>query len=83
MNEYRLIEFNSEKKESKVVTNNTKLQQILVDFYKDKLDRMFDENGNSRGFISIFINSKQISSIKNITLNNYDEICVVTSISGG
>lgn len=83
MNEYRLIEFNSEKKESKVVTNNTKLQQILVDFYKDKLDRMFDENGNSRGFISIFINSKQISSIKDITLNNHDEISVVTSISGG
>ncbi|HAT9624947.1 TPA: MoaD/ThiS family protein, partial [Legionella pneumophila subsp. pneumophila] len=42
-----------------------------------------DDSGCSKGYISVFVNSEQISSIKDITLKPNDEVCIVTSISGG
>ncbi|HHT9896710.1 TPA: MoaD/ThiS family protein, partial [Legionella pneumophila] len=81
--EYQLIEFNSDRKKIQLVSNKSNLQQVLTEFYKENFEKMFDEWGCSKGYISVFINSDQISSIKDITLNPNDEICIVTSISGG
>ncbi len=83
MYEYRLIEFNAERKEIHLVSNESNLQQILSEFYKEKYGQLFDEKGYPKGFISVFINSKQVSTTKDIMLCSNDEICLVTSISGG
>nr|WP_233586472.1 hypothetical protein [Legionella sp. km772] len=47
------------------------------------MSNMFDNNGWSKGYFSVFVNSEQISSIKDIVLNHNDEVCIVTSITGG
>lgn len=83
MNKYKLIEFTSEKKITHIYSPKNKLSEVLSDFYKNKINSMFDIDGTSKGFISIFINSKQLFSIQGINLNNDDEIQIVTSISGG
>lgn len=83
MYEYQLIEFNSDRKEIQLVSNKSNLKQVLTEFYKENFEMMFDEGGCSKGYISVFVNSEQISSIKDITLNPNDEVCIVTSISGG
>ncbi|CEG59354.1 conserved protein of unknown function (plasmid) [Legionella fallonii LLAP-10] len=83
MYEYQLIEFSSERKEIQLVSNKSNLQQILAEFYKEKYEQLFDEEGCSKGYISVFINSKQMTSTKDITLRSNDEICIVASISGG
>lgn len=56
---------------------------MLTEFYKEKFEKMFDEDGCLKGYISVFVNSKQLSSIRDITLSPNDEVCIVTSISGG
>lgn len=83
MNEYRLIEYTSEKKTHIIKTNSLSLHEVLFSFYKDKFDMLFDEQGHSRGYFSLFINNQQVSSILDITLDNKDEISVISSISGG
>ncbi|HAT5053024.1 TPA: MoaD/ThiS family protein, partial [Legionella pneumophila] len=79
----QLIEFNSDRKKIQLVSNKSNLQQVLTEFYKENFEKMFDEGGCLKGYISVFVNSEQISSIKDIILNPNDEICIVTSISGG
>lgn len=83
MHEYQLIEFNSDRKQIQLVSDKSNLQQVLAEFYKENFEKMFDANGCSKGYISVFVNSQQISSIKDINLNPNDEVCIVTSISGG
>lgn len=83
MYEYQLIEFNSERKEIPLISNQSNLQEVLTEFYKEKFEKMFEEDGCLKGYISVFVNSKQLSSIKDITLSPHDEVCIVTSISGG
>ena len=83
MHEYQLIEFNSDRKKIQLVSNKSNLQQVLAEFYKENLEKMFDENGCSKGYISVFVNSEQISSIKEIILSPNDEVCIVSSIPGG
>ncbi|PWY54743.1 molybdopterin converting factor 2 (subunit 1) [Legionella qingyii] len=83
MHEYQLIEFNSDRKQIQLVSSKSNLQQVLAEFYKENFEKMFDDSGCSKGYISVFVNSEQISSIKDIILNPNDEVCIVTSISGG
>lgn len=83
MHKYQLIEFNSDRKQIQLVSNKLNLQQVLAEFYKENFEKMFDVSGCSKGYISVFVNSEQISSIKDITLKPNDEVCIVTSISGG
>lgn len=83
MNEYQLVEFSSKKETKKIVSDKSKLYEVLFDLYQNKLEVMFDKNGKSKGFVSIFVNSHQLFSIRDITLKNNDEIQIVTSISGG
>ena len=83
MNEYTLIEFTSTKKIQKICSAKSKLDEVLADLYENKMDVLFDENGKSKGFVSIFVNSHQLFMIKDITLKNHDEIHILTSISGG
>lgn len=83
MHEYQLIEFNSDRKQIQLVSSKSNLQQVLAEFYKENFEKMFDGSGCSKGYISVFVNSEQISSIKDIILNPNDEVCIVTSISGG
>ena len=83
MYNYQLIEFSSYKKIHTVTTDTTILEDVLSEAYGNRIESMFNDNGESKGYVSLFINSKQISSIKNITLDPHDEICIVTSISGG
>jgi sulfur-carrier protein len=83
MHEYQLIEFSYDRKQFKVISDKSNLQQVLAEFYKENFEKMFEENGCSKGYISVFVNSEQISSIKEISLSPNDEVCIVTSISGG
>lgn len=83
MYHYHLIEFTSCKKIQTIRSNKTILEDVLSEVYGDKIESMYKDTGELKGFVSVFINSKQIFSIKEITLNDQDEICVVTSISGG
>lgn len=80
---YQLVEFTSSKRREQIKTNKNILFDVLSDFYGNKVERMFHDNGNSRGFISVFVNKNQILSIKDVVLNPCDEICIVSSISGG
>ncbi|STX81247.1 putative molybdopterin converting factor 2 (subunit 1) [Legionella busanensis] len=83
MYEYRLIEFNSDKKEIQLFSNESSLQLVLAEFYKDKFNRIFNKDGSLNGYLTIFVNSNQITSVKDVKLNQNDEICVVSSIAGG
>lgn len=83
MKEYRLIEFTSQKNIRQVISTKTNLYDFLLDIYQDRLRVLFDEQGQSKGFISIFLNSQQLFSIMNVNLNNHDEIQIISSISGG
>lgn len=83
MNEYKLIEFTAQKKITIIQSKSTKLDEILANFYQHKINALFDETGNTKGFIAIFVNARQLSSINNITIKHGDEIKIVTSIAGG
>ncbi len=83
MYEYQFIEFTSKKKIEKIFSDKSNLYEVLADLYQNKMEAMFDKNGKSKGFISIFVNCNQLFSTQDITLKNHDEIQIVTSISGG
>lgn len=83
MNEYTLTEFTSKKKIINVSSSESVLYDVLLEIYQNNLEVMFDAKGNSKGFISIFVNAQQLFSILNVTLKNHDEIHIITSISGG
>lgn len=83
MYEYQLVEFASSKRIEQIRTNKSNLSDVLSEFYGDKMVNLFHDNGESKGFISVFVNTNQISSIKDVVLNSHDEICIVSSISGG
>lgn len=80
---YQLIEFTSSKRIEQIKTDKINLTDVLSEIYGNKLTVMFPDNGALKGCLSVFINNSQISSIKDIALNPNDEICIVTSISGG
>ncbi|RUR14107.1 MoaD/ThiS family protein [Legionella sp. km772] len=83
MYSYQFTEFTSSKKSEQIKTNKTNLYEVLAHIYGSKMSNMFDNNGWSKGYFSVFVNSEQISSIKDIVLNHNDEVCIVTSITGG
>ena len=84
MNEYQLIEFTAQKKITTIHSLETNLYNVLADFYKDNINALFDDNtSQAKGFISIFLNSRQLGSIEGVSLNHRDEIQIVTSIAGG
>lgn len=83
MNKYHLIEFSSQKNIRQVISAKSNLYDFLLDIYQDRLSTLFDEHGQSKGFISIFLNAQQLFSILNVHLNNNDEIQIISSISGG
>lgn len=83
MYKYQLVEFTSSKRIEEIRTNKVNLTDVLYEVYSNKIETMFNNNGESKGYISIFVNENQITSIKEVVLNPNDEICIVTSISGG
>lgn len=80
---YQLVEFTSSKRMEEIRTTKFKLAEVLFEIYSNKIETMFDDNGVSKGYISVFVNANLIWSIKDVVLNPKDEICIVTSISGG
>lgn len=83
MYSYLFTEFTSSQKINQIRSNKTNLLDVLTEIYGNKIEKMFNLDGESKGYISVFVNSKQITSVKETTLNPNDEICIVTSISGG
>lgn len=80
---YELIEFGSEKTTFHISSSSCVLEEVLTEFYKDKLDKIVDERGHPRGFVSIFVNANQITSIKTSRLQQHDAIVILSSIAGG
>lgn len=39
MHEYQLIEFNSDRKQTQLVSSKSNLQQVLAEFYKENFER--------------------------------------------
>lgn len=79
------------------LTNNQ--QEVFVDNAKDILslveelekkypgfkERLFDENGNLRRFINIFVNDEDIRFLENekTPLKDGDEVSIIPAIAGG
>lgn len=80
---YHLVEFTSTKKTSLISTNKIRLFDVLSEIYEHKRSFIFSDNETLQGHLSLFINDRQISAIKDVILNPDDEICIVTSIAGG
>lgn len=57
----------------------------LIDQYGDLQNHLYDENGNLRSFVNIYLNDKDIRYAKNLDtqVKDGDIIQIVPSIAGG
>jgi molybdopterin synthase sulfur carrier subunit len=57
--------------------------QLLCLSYPDMKDRLFDENGEVRRFINIFVNDEDIRFLFTNVIHEDDVISIVPAIAGG
>ena len=59
--------------------------QALTDEYPEAARGLFDENGDLRGFVNIYVNDRDIRTLKGIgtPLHDGDEIFLIPAIAGG
>jgi molybdopterin synthase sulfur carrier subunit len=59
--------------------------QLLCLSYPDIQERLFDENGEIRRFINIFVNDEDVRFLEgnNTPIKESDEISIVPAIAGG
>jgi len=57
----------------------------LVKNYPDLKERIYDENGNLRKFINIYVNDEDIRFLdrENTSVNDEDIISIIPAIAGG
>lgn len=57
----------------------------LTDIYPDLKNRLFDENGNLRKFLAVFVNNTNARDIgfENAKINDNDVVFILPAIAGG
>jgi molybdopterin synthase sulfur carrier subunit len=55
----------------------------LCSSYPDIKDRIYDENGEVRRFINIFVNDEDMRFLNNNSIKEQDVISIVPAIAGG
>jgi len=57
----------------------------LVSEYPDVKDRLYDENGNLRRFVNVYVNGEDIRALDGeaTQLKDGDEVAIVPAIAGG
>ena len=61
------------------------LRRLISKYGKDFRERIYDETGNPRRFINIYVNGKDIRFLNRLetTLNHGDNISIMPAVSGG
>ena len=72
----------SEEIESLGKTLDGCLEQLCLS-YPDIKDRIYDENGEVRRFINIFVNDEDMRFLNNNLIKDDDVISIVPAIAGG
>jgi molybdopterin synthase sulfur carrier subunit len=57
--------------------------QLLCLSYPEIKDRIYDENGEVRRFINIFVNDEDMRFLNNNSIKEEDVISIVPAIAGG
>lgn len=57
--------------------------QLLCLSYPDMKERLYDENGEIRRFINVFVNDEDIRFLNNNSIKEEDIISIVPAIAGG
>ena len=61
----------------------TECLELLCLSYPDIKDRLYDENGEVRRFINIFVNDEDMRFLNNDLIKEEDVISIVPAIAGG
>lgn len=83
MSTIKVIESGIRNQEHKLAICNDDLSSVLQKLYQNGFNEIFDQNGESRGFVRVFLNSIMIENIKDIVLSDGDEVRIVSAFSGG
>lgn len=81
-----LTKTTSEKKtEVEASTLREMLNRLTVKYGKHFNERIYDETGNPRRFINIYVNGRDIRFLNflDTTLNHGDDVSIIPAVSGG
>ncbi|MBI3815270.1 MAG: MoaD/ThiS family protein [Nitrospinae bacterium] len=76
------------KNQSEVTANGKNIKELFSDLekqYPGIRDRLYDENGNLRRFINVYINEEDIRFLKNeeSEIKDGDNVSIIPAIAGG
>lgn len=76
------------KNQSEITADGTNIRELFSDLekqYPGIKDRLYDENGNLRRFINIYINEEDIRFLKNedSEIKAGDNVSIIPAIAGG
>jgi molybdopterin synthase sulfur carrier subunit len=74
--------------QTEILVNGKNIKDVLnalIKNYPDLRERIYDENGNLRKFINIYVNDEDIRFLdgENTTINDEDIISIIPAIAGG
>jgi len=74
--------------QTEILVNGKNVKDVLnalVKNYPDLKERIYDENGNLRKFINIYVNDEDIRFLdrENTSVNDEDIISIIPAIAGG
>lgn len=69
--------------EHHVSVNNEDLYSVVRKLYKDGFSDVFEETGETKGFVRVFLNSRIIENLVGVKLKDGDEVDIVSAFSGG
>lgn len=76
------------KNQSEVTASGKNIKELFVDLerqYTGIRERLYDENGNLRRFINVYINEEDIRFLKNeeSEIKDGDNVSIIPAIAGG
>ena len=71
--------------ETNAFTIDEVTKQLSGKYGEQFIERIFDEKGNLRRFINIYVNGKDIRflNLSNTKLNNGDNVAIIPAVGGG
>lgn len=69
--------------ETKVDADGSDLYGLLENIYGENVSLFIRANGDTSGYINIYINRFLVKNVKNTPVSDGDEIILLSSMSGG
>jgi len=69
--------------ETRVNADGDDLYGLLENIYGENVNLFINANGDTSGYINIYVNKFIVKNVKEIPVSDGDEVIILTSMSGG